>query len=434
MLEENNDIIIVDDNPDDVERLTDIFNAHGIGCRGFEYDPVELIDEPLKNVKLAFFDICLSTTGNDTAQFAILCEAIKAYISCENRDFVLVFWTSNPQMIEDFKAFVNTREGNQMPKPIAVKAINKLDFLDKSDELQQTLSDLMEDPIVRCLFSFESELKAAANKSLQDVLRFIDFPDIWGENTLYIENIKQVFAKIAIETFGKLRGSKNPDLAIKEAFAPLFTHYLCQNNSSAWAELFGEQDIAKIKKFPNDTIVAQLNSLFHLDFSANEVDSRGSIRKIEREDEAFGNVFKNQIGYAPNDWISSVLLNGNDIEDEVIEMIALEYSAACDYSNAKERTHRYMFGAIVSENGVKKLKKEKNKKPGNAVYILPFNFMYDGRICTMLLHFNFSINEEETSPNKILGERLFSLKSEVMNMICDCHANHISRIGITSFN
>lgn len=209
----------------------------------------------------------------------------------------------------------------------------------------------------------------------------------------------------------------------------MFIHYLCQGESSAWAELFGEQDIAEIKKFPNDTIVAQLNSLFHLDLSANEVDSRGSIRKIEREDEAFGNVFKNQIGYAPNDWISSVLLNGNDIEDEVIEMIALEYSAACDYSNAKERTHRYMFGAIVSENGVKKLKKAKN-----AVYILPFNFMYDGRICTMLLHFNFSINEEESSPNKILGERLFSLKSEVMNMICDCHANHISRIGITSFN
>ena len=181
-----------------------------------------------------------------------------------------------------------------------------------------------------------------------------------GENTLYIENIKQVFAKVAIETFGKLRGSKNPDLAIKEAFAPLFTHYLCQNHSSVWADLFGEQDIAEIKKFPNDTIVAQLNSLFHVDFSANEVNSRGSIRKIEREDEAFNNVFKAQIGYAPNDWISYVLLNGNNIEDEVIEMIALEYSAACDYSNAKERTHRYMLGAIISEEIIKK-KKAKNK-------------------------------------------------------------------------
>lgn len=430
MLEENNSIIIVDDVPDDVDRITNIFNEHGIGCRGFVYDSVDLIDEPLKNVKLAFFDICLSTTGNDIEQFTILCEAIKSYVSCENRDFVLAFWTSKPQMIEDLKKYINEREILDMPKPIAIKAIDKHQFIGYADRLQQTLSDLMEDPIVRCLFSFESELKSAANQSLRDVLQLIEFPDAWGDSALYIENIKQVFAKVAIETFGKLRGSKTPDLAIKEAFAPLFTHYLCQNNSSVWADLFGEQDIAEIKNFPNDTIVAQLNSLFHVDLSANEVNSRGSIRKIEREDESFNNIFKDQIGYAPNDWISSVLLNGNNIEDKVIEMIALEYSAACDYSNAKERTHRYMLGAIISEENIRK--KIKNKL-SNAVFMLPFKFMYRGQVCTILLHFNFSINEEESSPNKILGERLFSLKSEVMNMICDSHANHISRIGITCF-
>ena len=430
MLEENNSIIIVDDVPDDVDRITNIFNEHGIGCRGFVYDSVDLIDEPLKNVKLAFFDICLSTTGNDIEQFTILCEAIKSYVSCENRDFVLAFWTSKPQMIEDLKKYINEREILDMPKPIAIKAIDKHQFIGHADRLQQTLSDLMEDPIVRCLFSFESELKSAANRSLRDVLQLIEFPDAWGDSALYIENIKQVFAKVAIETFGKLRGSKTPDLAIKEAFAPLFTHYLCQNNSSVWADLFGEQDIAEIKNFPNDTIVAQLNSLFHVDLSANEVNSRGSIRKIEREDESFNNIFKDQIGYAPNDWISSVLLNGDNIEDKVIEMIALEYSAACDYSNAKERTHRYMLGAIISEENIRK--KIKNKL-SNAVFMLPFKFMYRGQVCTILLHFNFSINEEESSPNKILGERLFSLKSEVMNMICDSHANHISRIGITCF-
>lgn len=433
MLEENNDIIIVDDNPNDVRRLTDIFNEHGIGCCGFEFDPVDLIDAPLKNVKLAFFDICLSTTGNETEQFAILCDAIKSYISCDNRDFVLVFWTSKPEMIEALKLYINERNDDEMPKPIAIKHIDKLDFIDKADELQMKLSKLMEDPIVKCLFSFESELKYAANQSLHDVLQFIDFPDAWGDNVQYIENIKRVFARIAIETFGKKRGNENPDLAIKEAFAPLFIHYLCQNENSVWADLFGEQDISEIKNFPNDTIVAQLNSLFHIDLSVKEIDSRGSIRKLEKEDETFGEIVKNQIGYAPNDWISSVLLNDNEIEDEVIEMIALEYSAACDYSNAKERTHRYMLGAIVSENGIKILKRAK-KKPGNAVYTLPFKFMYGGQICTILLHFNFSINEEESSPNKILGERLFSLKSEVMNMICACHANHISRIGITSFS
>lgn len=88
MLEENNNIIIVDDVAEDVERLSKIFNGYGIGCRSFVYDPVDLVEAPLENVKLAFFDICLQTTGNETEQFAILCDALKAYISCDNKAFV----------------------------------------------------------------------------------------------------------------------------------------------------------------------------------------------------------------------------------------------------------------------------------------------------------------------------------------------------------
>ncbi len=227
MLEENNSIIIVDDNPDDVEKIASIFLNYGIGCRTFVYDSVEGIDKPLENVKLAFFDICLATSGNDTEQIAILCDALKSYVSLNNKAFVLVFWTSKPEFIKSLKAYINDREENSVPKPIAIKCIDKNDFIGKQEALIQTLSDLMSDSIVRCLFSFESELKNAANQSLYDVLKFIEFPDCWGDNKQYINNIKEVFAKIATETFGAQRGKQNPDLAIKEAFAPLFHHYLC---------------------------------------------------------------------------------------------------------------------------------------------------------------------------------------------------------------
>lgn len=179
--------------------------------------------------------------------------------------------------------------------------------------------------------------------------------------------------------------------------------------------------------------MANLNSLFHIDFSEKEIDARGSVRKIERKDEDLVSLFKEQIGYTPNDWIESVLFDGIKIESDVVEFIALEYSAACDYSNAKKRTHRYLLGAVVSAEVAKNLNNKK-RNLSNAIFMLPFNFMHKGQECSLCLHFNFSINEEDFSNSKILGERLFSLKSEVMNMICDCHANHISRIGITSFN
>ena len=60
--------------------------------------------------------------------------------------------------------------------------------------------------------------------------------------------------------------------------------------------------------------------------------------------------------------------------------------------------------------------------------------MYDNEECHLFLHFNYLISEEEkTAVFKLLGDRLFSLKNEVMNMIGDKHARHIARIGINSF-
>lgn len=430
MLEENNNIIIVDDDPKDVDRISNIFLNYGIGCRTFVYDSVDVIDKPLENVKLAFFDICLATSGNDTEQFAILCDALKSYISCDNKAFVLVFWTSKPELIESFKVYIDDREQGTVPKPIAIKCIDKHEFIAKQDALTYTLADLMSDPIVRCLFSFESALRKAANQSLFDVLKFIDFPDKWGESGQYIDNIKKVFAKIATDTFGVKRGQQQPDLAIKEAFGPLFLHYLCENNDNVWASLFDDMDITKVKEFPNPTIVAKLNTLFHIDSSLKEKDSRGSVRYIEREDIAYAEFFKSQIGQTPNEWLHSVLLKNAKINGDVLELVALEYSAACDFSNGKKRTHRYMLGAIIPVEVSRQLKKI---NLGDAVYLVPFNFIYVDKECVLYLHFNYSINEEETCSNKLLGNRLFSLKSEVMNMISDRHANHISRIGITSF-
>ena len=56
-------------------------------------------------------------------------------------------------------------------------------------------------------------------------------------------------------------------------------------------------------------------------------------------------------------------------------------------------------------------------------------FLYSNHIVIIYL-----ISEEEkTAVFKLLGNRLFSLKNEVMNMIGDKHARHIARIGINSF-
>lgn len=431
MLETNNSIIIVDDRDQDLQYLSRVFCKYGIGCRTFLYDEFDTIKEPLENVKLAFFDVILTDAGDDNAQMAVLRDAIKSYISLNNKAFALVFWTNKPEYKERFIEFINRSDDKyEVPKPLCIEVIDKNKFLEHDDEIQQRLSDLMDDKIIKCLFSFDSELKHASDKSLNEVLGLIDFPDDWGKNEQYVKNIRNVFALIAIETLGGKRGKKEPDLAIKEAFGPLFLHHLCNIDSTVWKDFFDGLNITRIREFPNPEIAANLNTIFHLELSPKEQNARGCVRRIKMDDAEIDELFKSVVGYNVNEWVNAVLLKDTKFQGEVKELVALEISAACDYSNMKKRTHKYLLGIIVPKAVQEQIK---GVPLGDAFYDLPFGFMYDEEECHMFLHLNFLIIEEESAIFKLLGNCLFSLKNEVMNMIGDRHARHISRIGINSF-
>lgn len=430
MFEENNSIIIVDDQQDHLNRLANIFCRFGIACRTLLYEEMAYV-KPLTGVKIAFFDVMLSTAGDESAQMATLQNAMKTYISSDNKAFVLVLWTSHPDYKDKFIEFVN-RPGNSegMPKPIEIEVIDKNDFIEKEEQLQSRLETLMDDTIVRCLFSFNKELRKASDKSLSEVLRLIPFPDPWGSNEKFVKNIQSVFAKIAVETLGKSRGMEYPDLAIKKAFGPLFLHHLCSNRSTVWQDFFGGENIFKVKDFPNPEIVAHLNTLFHLDYSQSDSEARGCVRQIDIVNPDIVELFRSMVEYEPNQWIREVLLNNCKHQGEIRALVAVEISAACDYSNGKKRTHQYLLGAILPNSMYEMLH---DAKFSDAVFRIPFTFIFGNEMCNMLLHFNYLLTEEESTLFKLLGNPLFGLKNELMNMIGDRHARHISRIGITSF-
>ena len=58
-------------------------------------------------------------------------------------------------------------------------------------------------------------------------------------------------------------------------------------------------------------------------------------------------------------------------------------------------------------------------------------FSLNGSEFNIWINFNYVISE--FSKNKKFGNPLFIFKKEIMDMIGNRYANHISRIGITSF-
>lgn len=439
MLVENNSIILIDDSDNDLKRLTGVFNKRGIGCRALQYDGIEFPEKPLTGVRMVFMDINLSNSGDKNSQFAVLAEALRKYVSKDNTYFVLVFWTTHVDYIEEFKDFVNRDvAAEEVPKPILVVPLDKSQFVDADDALEDKLLQVFNEKLVKCLFSFDEDIQKAANKCLTDIVSLAPFDDRWGDNTNFETSVRNLFSKIAIGYYGLKPAKANPDKAIKEVIAPSFLYDLVQINQNTWKDFLEMDDKTDDEltgiNFFGDKTSAKLNTVFNIDPSKEDVEARGSVRRI-KIDENTKEYFKNTFSVTTEDFIKTKMVSVKD--DKFVNeatVIAVEISAACDYSNDKPRLHRYMLGILSKKSDFDNhVGKTKTKQIGEHIFIVPFEFVFEGEVYCMVLNLNYTFNEETTELFGKLGDKMFGLKSEFMNSISDQYAQHISRIGYAFF-
>ena len=438
MLAENNSIVLVDDNENDIKRLSSIFADRGIGCRTFQYDGISFPDEPLTGVRMVFMDVNLSNSGDTNSQFAVLEDALRKYVSKENY-FVLVFWTTHVGDIDNFKAFVN-RDGaaEEVPKPMLVVPLDKAQFVDNQNALEYKLSQIFEERLVKCLLSFDEEIQKAANKCLMDIVKLAPFDDSWGGNTIFDANVRKLFTKIAIEFSGLQPAKDNPDKAIKEVMAPSFLYDLTEQNQDTWKTFLDmtakSDDELKALTFTGDNTPARLNTILNIDPSTADAEARGSVRKMKLDEDG-KNYFQNAFAVTVEEFIKTKMVSTtNDCFVNEATIIAVEISAACDYSNDKPRLHRYMLGIISKRKDFNDhVSKTRTRQIGDHLLIVPFDFIYNGEVYCMVFNLNYTFNEEATELFGKLDDKIFGLKSEFMNSISDCFAKHISRIGYAFF-
>lgn len=437
MLVENNSIILVDDSDNDLKRLTEVFNKRGIGCRALQYDGIEFPEKPLTGVRMVFMDINLSNSGDKNSQFAVLAEALRKYVSKDNTYFVLVFWTTHVNYIEEFRDFVNRdAAAEEVPKPILVVPLDKSQFVDAADALEDKLSQIFNEKLVKCLFSFDEDIQKAANKCLTDIVSLAPFDDSWGDNTNFETSVRNLFSKIAIDHLGLKPAKANPDKAIKEVIAPSFLYDLTEINQNTWKTFLGMDEKSDTElhgiAFAGNNTSAKLNTILNIDPSIEDIDARGSVRKIKMDNNAKA-YFQNAFAISAEDFVKTKMV---PIKDEQLvgkaSVVAVEMSAACDSSNDKPRLHRYMLGILCKRKDYDTCV-NKGKKPGEHIFIIPFDFIFENEVYCMVFNLNYTFSEEATEVFVKLGDKIFGLKSELMNSISEHYAQHISRVGYTYY-
>ena len=183
--------------------------------------------------------------------------------------------------------------------------------------------------------------------------------------------------------------------------------------------------------FPENFNVGELNKIYHLHDSDNlSKDHRGIILKCNIAD----NDYKKNLGRTKKDILSDFLpFDENStkkkqreaIRDES-EIIFIEVSAACDFSQKNKRISKYILGLKYPN-----VKEEDLRRRSDAIFELPIfhDSNKDFRIAVNFRYMFGFISDDEK-----LGDRIYCLGNNIVNQIGNRYANYISRIGIISFN
>ena len=436
MLLPSNRIILVDDNENDLTKLSTVFYENGIGCRKLKYD--SMYNEPLTGVRIAFFDINLGGYADETSRNANLKSAISSYISKDNGCFILVFWTSRIEWIDSFIDFIN-RDEDEMKAyihPYHITHIDKSEFLDRRKSLQDKLEEIYNLPSVKILFEFENLILEESWNTLTRLVDIIPHEEKWGDSSLFEQNCKSVFASIACQNSGFNNAKENPDRSIKEAIIPMLDDGLRKSDKILWKEFLTNLSNASRQdaiSFPKDFSVERLNTVFHIDNThPTEKKHRGAICAVNCTKNKSCDIFIDCFSINYCEWFNITLPKLTKEDRNNCRLICLELSASCDFTNNKKRTIRYLLGVICPQNLREKLESNKSSI-GDYLLILPFDFEYNDANIFLCFNMNYIFTLNQDNESVVLQEPLFYLKKEIVDYIGNRFAQHSSRIGITSF-
>lgn len=405
----------------------------------------------MKGVKIAFFDINLTNKTIDqsisdkdeiarlnTPVFNDLATAINQYIHKDNGPYALIFWTRNSIVIEAFVEFMQDEKRGfaSTASPIAINHIDKDEFLKlDSEKISEKVVEILNQESIRFLTDFHNTVASSATSATDKIFNIIPKDTAWGENTTFEENLSKVLSKIAMSTLGFDYSKENPSRAINEGLIPLLNNEIINFPSNFdWKTilkpLIEAKKIGDVKS-PDDTVQQKVNTIFHLEPTNNDKEIRGVVVEIDSTNKTVLGSLNIDSYQEWRDKLLAVKTNKSDllkkIQDES-KLVAIEISAACDFSNKKKRINKYILGLISPPIDVKKdvnFRKESSYHSGGC------SFELEGKPIQIWLDLNFVFGCPKE--DKRLGEPLFILKKEIMDMIGNKYASHVSRIGITSF-
>ncbi|RJV59907.1 MULTISPECIES: hypothetical protein [Bacteroides] len=136
MTDSNFQIIAVDNDSRELDKIRKAFDLLKTPCLPILYNEGDNIDEKYSNIRIAFFDINLGGLGNpaDPLLCNIIASALKEILDKNNGPYALIFWSLHISKLPIIKKYIEEREKDDIPSPLVIDTINKA-LINNVDEL-----------------------------------------------------------------------------------------------------------------------------------------------------------------------------------------------------------------------------------------------------------------------------------------------------------
>lgn len=222
MTDSNFQIIAVDNDSRELDKIRKAFDLLKTPCLPILYNEGDNIDEKYSNIRIAFFDINLGGLGNpaDPLLCNIIASALKEILDKNNGPYALIFWSLHISKLPIIKKYIEEREKDDIPSPLVIDTINKA-LINNVDELKAEIQRVLANSTLNAMLDYEKKAHDAASKTINSLFSLIPRGnDKWGENIIFENNFDLIFSKMAANTMGIKLARKTPVIAIQRT---LFT-------------------------------------------------------------------------------------------------------------------------------------------------------------------------------------------------------------------
>ena len=382
--------VVVDDKPDHLTAVLDVFQKLGTPCLGITYDPEREIDKrKFEGVRALFLDLHLTdpaATMDKRRHFAIIAGLLEDNVSPAGGPFILVVWTEHEVEIKELRAYLDgpgaIDPGKPHARPLAIVGLPKSRFIDvntgkplagRADALRAAVETAVgEKPQLAALLFWEADVQAAAGATLATLMELV--PDEERNSASFAGGLDAILSRLAREAVGQPHVAADPRAAITSALAPILADRIVNQQASkaaseAWCRALTWNGRGRL----DPTASGKVNRMLHVAVPPSETIRPTDWGAVVEFPDAWwkDDELRNRFGMTPDRLLEDEYkIEKLEPEDRArCRPRLIRIGAACDYAQNRSGPLTYLFGLEIPVTVKRRQKPPKSEWPSPTLVV-----------------------------------------------------------------